>query len=199
MCVDPGEKEAILEAGGPGLCQGREKAGSWLQTVEEDRRSGTAKDAGDRLATPSRDVFAQSEFIVHCVAVVQYNHNRNRFSLYYLFQENISFGTDHHLHSSSDVREVVSSTILIQDFSTRSQINFVCQLIILCMKLLFENNFFCPIDFEKKLVGCSSLCSIFFALGYVRKKCHVFWEPRDKNPPSVKCVSSYIYTLPSIT
>jgi hypothetical protein len=48
--------------------------------------------------------------IVHCIAVSQYNHNRSRVSLYYLFQENKSFGTDHHLHSSSDVREVVSST-----------------------------------------------------------------------------------------
>ncbi len=49
--------------------------------------------------------------IVHCIAVIQYNHNRNRVLLYYLFQENKSFGTDHHLHSSSDVQEVVSSTV----------------------------------------------------------------------------------------
>ncbi len=49
--------------------------------------------------------------IEHCVAVIQYNHNRNCVSLYYLFQENKSFGTDHHLHSSSNVREVVSSTL----------------------------------------------------------------------------------------
>jgi hypothetical protein len=48
--------------------------------------------------------------IVHCAAVIQYNHNRNRVSLYYLIQENKSFGIDCHLHSSSDVREVVSST-----------------------------------------------------------------------------------------
>ncbi len=48
--------------------------------------------------------------IVHCIAVIQYNHNRTHVLLYYLFQENKSFGTDHHLHSSSDVREVVSST-----------------------------------------------------------------------------------------
>jgi hypothetical protein len=48
--------------------------------------------------------------IVHFIAVIQYKYNRNRVSLYYLFQENKSFGTDHHLHSSSDVREVVSST-----------------------------------------------------------------------------------------
>jgi hypothetical protein len=49
--VDPGEKEAILG----------EKAGSWLQTVEEDRCSGIAKDAGDGLVTSSRDVYAESE------------------------------------------------------------------------------------------------------------------------------------------
>jgi hypothetical protein len=48
--------------------------------------------------------------IVRCVAVIQYDHNRNRVSMCYLFQENKSFGTEHHLHSSSDVREVVSST-----------------------------------------------------------------------------------------
>ncbi len=48
---------------------------------------------------------------MHCIVVIQYDHNRNRVSLYYLFQENKSFGTEHHLHSSSDVREVVSSTI----------------------------------------------------------------------------------------
>jgi hypothetical protein len=40
--------------------------------------------------------------IVHCVTVVHYNHNRNRVLLHYLFQENKSFGTGHHLHSSSD-------------------------------------------------------------------------------------------------
>jgi hypothetical protein len=51
--------------------------------------------------------------IVHCVAVIQYDHNRNRFSLYYLFQENKSFGTERHLHSSSDKREVVSSTTIM--------------------------------------------------------------------------------------
>jgi hypothetical protein len=49
---------------------------------------------------------------VHCTAVIQYNHDRNRVSLYYLFQENKSFGNYYHLHSSSDVREVVSSTQL---------------------------------------------------------------------------------------
>ncbi len=58
--MDPGEKEAILDAGGPGP-PGEGKGKKWLQTVEEDRRSGMAKDAGDGLATSSRDVYAQSE------------------------------------------------------------------------------------------------------------------------------------------
>jgi hypothetical protein len=73
--------------------------------------------AGDGLATASRDGYAQSECFVHCTAVIQYNHDRNRVSLYYLFQENKSFGTYYHLHSSSDVREVVSSTISMFVFS----------------------------------------------------------------------------------
>jgi hypothetical protein len=49
---------------------------------------------------------------VHCIAVIRYNHNRNHVSLYYLFQENKSLGTNCRLHSSSDVREVVSSTVI---------------------------------------------------------------------------------------
>ncbi len=48
--------------------------------------------------------------IVHCT-YIRYNHNRNLVPLYYLFQENKSFGTDYHLHSSSDAREVLSSTL----------------------------------------------------------------------------------------
>jgi hypothetical protein len=49
--------------------------------------------------------------IVHCVAVIHYNHNRNHVLLYYLFQE-INHLVPLHLHSSSDVREVVSSTLI---------------------------------------------------------------------------------------
>jgi hypothetical protein len=64
--------------------------------------------------------------IVHCIAVIQYNHNRNRVSLYYLLKENKSFGTDCHLHSSSDVREVVSSTRLFTStFLQRSSLKFL--------------------------------------------------------------------------
>jgi hypothetical protein len=49
VCVDPGEKGAILEAGGPG------------PPAEEKGHSDMAIDAGDGLVTPSRDVYAQSE------------------------------------------------------------------------------------------------------------------------------------------
>jgi hypothetical protein len=107
MCGDPGEKGDILEAGGPAPQEGK-KAGSWPQTVEEDRRRGMAQNTGDGLATSPRDVFAQSE--CHCAlcnSFYTYNHNRNRVLLYYLFQENKSFGSEYHLHSSSDVWEVV--------------------------------------------------------------------------------------------
>jgi hypothetical protein len=60
VCVDPGEEEAILEAWGPAHREG-EKAGSWLQTAEEKGHSDMATDAGDGLATASRDGYAQSE------------------------------------------------------------------------------------------------------------------------------------------
>ncbi len=103
-----GKRKPSWKPGGPAH-QEREKTGSWLQTVEEDRHSRMAKDAGDGFATFMHRV----SVIVHCVAVIQYDHNRNHVSLYYLFQENKSFGTEHRLHSSSDVREVVSSTVRV--------------------------------------------------------------------------------------
>jgi hypothetical protein len=46
-----------------------------------------AKGVGDGLATSSRDVDAQSECCVHYVAVIQYDHNKNRISLYYCFRK----------------------------------------------------------------------------------------------------------------
>ncbi len=53
-----GKRKPSWKPKGPAR-QGREKSGSLLQTVEEDRRSGMAKDAGDRLVTSSRDVYAE--------------------------------------------------------------------------------------------------------------------------------------------
>jgi hypothetical protein len=69
VCVDPGETEVILEPGGLAHQEGK-KAGSWLQTVEEDRRSEMAKDTGDGLAASSRDIYAQSE--CHCALCSSY-------------------------------------------------------------------------------------------------------------------------------
>jgi hypothetical protein len=55
--VDPGEKGAILETGGP-VRQKGERAGSWLQTAEEKGHSNMDTGARDGLA---RDSYAQSE------------------------------------------------------------------------------------------------------------------------------------------
>ncbi len=55
-----GKRKPSSKPGGLAL-QEREKAGSWLQTVEEDRHSEMAKDTGDGLATSSGDVYAHSE------------------------------------------------------------------------------------------------------------------------------------------
>ncbi len=55
-----GKRGRYWKPGDPARQEG-EKAGSWLRTVEEKRHSKMAKDAGDGLATPSRDVYAQSE------------------------------------------------------------------------------------------------------------------------------------------
>ncbi len=63
VCVDPGEKGAILETWGLAHQKG-ERSGSWLQTAEEKGRSNMATGAGDGLATASRDGYAQSE--CHC-------------------------------------------------------------------------------------------------------------------------------------
>jgi hypothetical protein len=85
--VDPGEKEAILEAGGYQALQEGEKADSWLQTAEEKGHSDMAIDAGDGLPQLQETFMHRVSAIVHCTAVIQYNHNRNRIPLYYLFQE----------------------------------------------------------------------------------------------------------------
>ncbi len=108
-----GEREPSGKPGGPARQEG-EKAGSWLQTVEEKRHRRWP--ATQETGSPHlQETFMHRvSAFVHCIAVIQYNHNRNRVSLYYLFQENKSFGTYCHLHSSSDVWEVVSSTAAIR-------------------------------------------------------------------------------------
>ncbi len=55
-----GKRKPSWKPGGQARQEG-EKAGSWLQTVKEDRGSRMAKNKGDGLATSSRDVYEQSE------------------------------------------------------------------------------------------------------------------------------------------
>jgi hypothetical protein len=62
--------------------------------VEEDRRSGMPQDTKDGLVTTPSHIYAQSE--CHCALCnncYTNSHNRNRVLLYYLFQENKSFGS----------------------------------------------------------------------------------------------------------
>ncbi len=115
--MDPGEKGAILEAGGawPAKRGKRLAVGSGQWRRKDIARWPKTQETG---SLHLQETFMHRvSAVVHYMAVIQYNHNRNRVLLYYLFQENKSFGTDHHLHSSSDVREVVSSTILYSPIS----------------------------------------------------------------------------------
>jgi hypothetical protein len=88
-----------------------EKAGSWHQTVEEDRHSGMPQNTGDGLATTLSDVYAQSE--CNCALCNNYytnNHSRNRVFCIICFRKINHLVVKHHMHSSSGVREVVLST-----------------------------------------------------------------------------------------
>jgi hypothetical protein len=81
------------ESGDPAHWEG-EKAGSWLQIVEEDRHLRMPQNTGDGLATTPSHVYAQSMY--HCALCINYhinNHNRNHVLIVYLFQENKSFGS----------------------------------------------------------------------------------------------------------
>jgi hypothetical protein len=71
------------------------------------------EDPEDGSITTSRDSYAQSECRVHCIMsnimYIMYPHKKSCLTVF-LFQENKSFGASCHLHSSTDVREVVSRT-----------------------------------------------------------------------------------------
>ncbi len=71
--MDPEEGKTTLGTGGPGPPE-KGRGGSWFQTVGEERRSRMATETGDRLATTSRDGYAQSECLVHCTAIIYYNY-----------------------------------------------------------------------------------------------------------------------------
>jgi hypothetical protein len=86
--VDPGEKGAILEAGGPGPPGGGKRlaVGSGQWRGRDIARWPKKQETG---SSHLQETFMHRvSAIVHCIAVIQYNHNRNRLLLYYLFQEN---------------------------------------------------------------------------------------------------------------
>jgi hypothetical protein len=81
------------ESGDPAHQEG-ERADSWHRTVEEGRYYKMPQNIGDGLATTPCHVYAHSMY--HCALCINYhinNHNRNCTLLYYLFQENKSFGS----------------------------------------------------------------------------------------------------------
>ncbi len=91
VCVDPGEKGAILEAGGPGPPGGGK--GRLAVGFRQWRRKDIARwpETQETGSPHLQETFMHRvSSIVHCITVIQYNHNRNRISLYYLFQENKS-------------------------------------------------------------------------------------------------------------
>jgi hypothetical protein len=96
VCVDPGERWPswkLGESGDPAYQEG-ERADSWHWTVEEGRHCKMPKNTGDGLVTTPSHVYAQSMY--NCTLCISYrinNHNRNHVLLYYLFQENKSFGS----------------------------------------------------------------------------------------------------------
>ncbi len=82
----------------------------WAISLRQWRRIDVAECMKTQEMAP-RDIYAQSE--CYCALwnnCYTYNHNRNRGLLYVSGKKN-HLVVKHHLHSSSDVREVVSSTV----------------------------------------------------------------------------------------
>jgi hypothetical protein len=91
-CVDPGETGAILEAGGVGGTRPARRGKR--RTVEEDRRYKMPQKSGDGLATTPSHVYALSMYhCALCIPPTPITITGITFSLYYLFQENKSFGS----------------------------------------------------------------------------------------------------------
>ncbi len=110
--MDPGEMEAALQAGGvrgPGP-PGGGKGGQW-------RRIDVKKmpqNVGDGLATTPSHVYAQStvRIIVCCASItIPITITGIVFYCNYCFRRITHLVVKNHLHSSSGVREVVSSTV----------------------------------------------------------------------------------------
>jgi hypothetical protein len=99
------------ESGDPARQEG-EKTDSWYQTVEEDRCYKMPQKLGDGLATTPSHLYAQSTYhCALCISCHTNNHNKNHvFIVFVCFRRINHLAVKNHLHSSSGVREVVSST-----------------------------------------------------------------------------------------
>ncbi len=107
-----GKWEPSWEPGGPARQEG-ENAGSWHQRVEEDRHSGMPQDTGDGLITTPSHFMHRVSVIVHCVIIsTSTTITGTMFYCIICFRKINHLVVKHHLHSSSGVREVVSSTRL---------------------------------------------------------------------------------------
>ncbi len=112
MCVDPGKGNATLGVGGPGPQQGTVRV-SWAQTGEEGRRSKMTEDIEDGSFMASRDIMHRVSAMCFIISSMMYiMYQKVSCLTVFLFQENKSFSVSYHLHSSSDVREAVSRTLL---------------------------------------------------------------------------------------
>ncbi len=82
--MDPGEKEAILEA------RSARRGKRWAVDFRQWRRIDVAGwPKTQEMGSPHlQEMFMHRvSVIVHCVAVIEHNHNRNRVSLYYCFRK----------------------------------------------------------------------------------------------------------------
>ncbi len=99
------------ESGDPARREG-EKAGSWHQTVEEDRHLRMPQNTGNRLPTTPSQFMHRVCIIVHCVLITTSTTITGIvFFCIICFRRINHLVVKNHLHSSSGVREVVSSTI----------------------------------------------------------------------------------------
>ncbi len=116
MCGSWGNGDSSAGWGSQGAqpaSKGKGRADSVSQWKGKDVKE-MLQNVGDGLATTSSHVYAQSR--CHCALCINHhvnNHNKNSFYCNYCCRRINHLVVKHHLHSSSGVREVVSSTKLI--------------------------------------------------------------------------------------
>ncbi len=114
MCGPRREGEPSWKPGKSGdpVRQEGEKAGSWHQTVEEDRHHGMPQDMGDGLVTTPSHIYTQSTYHFACMLInAATTITGIIFYCIICFWKINHFVVKNHLYSSSGEREVVSSTI----------------------------------------------------------------------------------------